>query len=96
MLPSSRHKGPKFYGSVTVGERGQVSIPAKARRDLKITPNTKLLVLSGPGKEALLFVKAESVTEFIANATARLSHMEQILKTNPLEASGEDGQQINP
>jgi len=75
-------KGPKLYGSVTVGERGQVAIPAEARRDLEITPNTKLLVFSGPNETALMFIKTDSVTEFIANATARLSHLEQMLKTD--------------
>lgn len=75
-------KGPKLYGSVTVGDRGQVAIPAEARRDLEITPNTKLLVFSGPNETALMFIKADSVTEFIANATARLSHLEQMLKTD--------------
>ncbi len=73
---------PKLYGAVTVGERGQVVIPAEARRDLEIQPNTKLLVFSGPRGKALMFVKADSVTEFIANATARLSHLEQMLKTD--------------
>jgi len=85
MLHHFGEKGPKLYGSVTVGERGQVAIPAEARRDLEITPNSKLLVFSGPNEMALMFVKADSVTEFITNATARLSHLEQMLKTDSTE-----------
>ena len=85
MLGHSRGKPPKLYGSVTVADRGQVVIPAEARRDLKIGPSTKLLVFSGPGKNGLMFVKAETVTEFIAQATARLSQFEQILKSSPAE-----------
>ncbi len=38
-------EGRKFYGSVTVGERGQIVIPAEARRDFNIKPGDKLLVL---------------------------------------------------
>ena len=75
-------KTPKFYGSVTVAERGQVVIPAEARRDLKIKPSTKLIVLSSPDKSGLMFVKAESITELIAHATAMLSNFEQVLKSN--------------
>jgi len=90
MLHRFKEKGPKLYGSVTVGERGQVAIPAEARRDLGITPNTKLLVFSGPNETALMFVKADSVTEFIANATARLSRLEQVLKTDAAEPSEGD------
>ncbi len=89
MLNDLSKKVPKFYGSVTVGERGQVAIPAEARRDLSITPAAKLLVFGGPEKGALILIKAESVTEFITNATTMLSNFEQMLKYSPVEMSGE-------
>jgi len=38
--PKRRH----FYGSITVSERGQVVIPAEARRDFDIEVGDKLLV----------------------------------------------------
>ena len=90
MLGPFDEGGPKLYGAVTVGERGQVAIPAEARRDLEIKPNTKLLVFSGPNEDALMFVKADSVTEFIARATAHISYLEQMLKTNFKEPSKGD------
>jgi AbrB family looped-hinge helix DNA binding protein len=37
-------EGKKFYGSVTVSERGQVVIPAEARKDFNIHSGDKLLV----------------------------------------------------
>ena len=37
-------EGKKFYGSVTVSERGQIVIPAGARKDFKIKTGDKLLV----------------------------------------------------
>ncbi|WP_407659511.1 AbrB/MazE/SpoVT family DNA-binding domain-containing protein [Lipingzhangella rawalii] len=37
-----------FYGAVTVSERGQIVIPAQARRDLGIDTGDKLLVLGDP------------------------------------------------
>lgn len=89
MLGHLRGKSPKLYGTVTVAERGQVVIPAEARRDLKIGPSTKLLVFSGPGKRGLMFVKAEAMTEFIAQATATLSHFEQALGSNASETTNE-------
>jgi AbrB family looped-hinge helix DNA binding protein len=52
-----------FYGAVTVGERGQVVIPAEARRDANITPGDKLLVFRhGPGCGVAL-VKLDSLHE---------------------------------
>lgn len=89
MLGHLRGKSPKLYGTVTVAERGQVVIPAEARRDLEIEPGTKLLVLSGPDKKGLMFVKAEAMTEFIAQATAMLSQVEQVLGSNTSETEEE-------
>ena len=41
-------EGNKFYGSVTVSERGQIVIPADARRDFGFAAGDKLLVFGGP------------------------------------------------
>jgi len=87
MLGRLRGKPPKLYGSVTVAERGQVVIPAEARRDLKMGPSTKLLVFSGPDKRGLMFVKAETMTEFITHATAMLSQFERILRSSPAKTT---------
>ena len=42
-----------FFGAVTVGERGQVVIPADARKRFDISPGDKLLIMSDPGKKSL-------------------------------------------
>lgn len=39
-------EGKKFYGSVTVSERGQIVIPADARKDFNIKTGDKLLVFA--------------------------------------------------
>ena len=55
-------RGRGFYGSVTVGARGQVALPAQARRDLGIEPGDKLLVLGDP-KQGLALVSVESLLQ---------------------------------
>jgi len=37
-------EGKRFYGSVTVSERGQIVIPIEARKDFNIKTGDKLLV----------------------------------------------------
>jgi AbrB family looped-hinge helix DNA binding protein len=37
-------EGKKFYGSVTVSERGQIVIPTSARKDFGIKTGDKLLI----------------------------------------------------
>ena len=71
----------KCYGATTIGERGQIVIPAEARKDYEITPSTKLLFFGSHGGIGLLITKAESVAEVIAKATKMLSGIEEALKT---------------
>jgi AbrB family looped-hinge helix DNA binding protein len=71
-----RLKDVKLYGSVTVGERGQVVIPSEARRDLDIKTNSKLLVFTGPHKSGLMFIKGDSVKELLSNVLSRIEDAE--------------------
>jgi len=79
---SLEERVPKFYGATTVGERGQVVVPAEARKDFQITPTTKLLVFGSLHAGGLIFTKAESVTEFMARATSMLTRLEEMLRAD--------------
>lgn len=70
---------PKFYGSTTIGERGQMVIPAEARKDFDITPSTKLLVFGSPNGGGLMVIKAEFVASFLAKATEMLRGLEKVV-----------------
>ncbi len=50
-------KGKHLFGLVTVGEKGQIVIPAKARRIFNIKPGDKLVVL-GDESQGLAILKA--------------------------------------
>ncbi|GAB4585740.1 AbrB/MazE/SpoVT family DNA-binding domain-containing protein [Nocardia sp. IFM 10818] len=50
--------GRGFYGAVTISERGQIVIPAQARRDHGIAAGDKLLVLGDP-EQGLALMKLE-------------------------------------
>jgi AbrB family looped-hinge helix DNA binding protein len=54
----------KMYGTTTMGERGQVVIPAQARKDLNLKPGDQLLVMARFGK-VLGLVKANELQGFI-------------------------------
>jgi AbrB family looped-hinge helix DNA binding protein len=76
------HMVPKFYGATTVGERGQVVIPAEARRDLGLTPATKLLVFGSHSKGGIMITKAESFAEFLTKAVDMMNRFEEMLKVD--------------
>ncbi len=55
-------KGKRFYGAITVSDRGQIVIPANARRDFNIQVGDKLLVL-GDLEQGLALIKASTLLE---------------------------------
>ncbi len=55
-------EGKRFYGAITVSERGQIVIPAEARRDFNIQVGDKLLVL-GDLEQGLALIQASLLLE---------------------------------
>jgi AbrB family looped-hinge helix DNA binding protein len=68
--------GSAFYGSVTVGERGQIVIPAEARQDLGVGAGDKLLVMKHPLNKGLMIFKIEAVREFLDEFASSLARIE--------------------
>jgi len=64
-------EGKRFYGAVTVSDRGQIVIPADARRDFNIQVGDKLLVL-GDLEQGLALIKASALLEKQPNFMAML------------------------
>ncbi len=50
----------RFYGTVTVSDRGQIAIPSQARRDFNIEVGEKLLVF-GDMEHGLALAKADDL-----------------------------------
>jgi AbrB family looped-hinge helix DNA binding protein len=74
------HYGPEgrvFYGSVTVGERGQVVIPAQARRDHDIASGQKLIVLGNADGIAMLSI--DTLLAVLGDSAELLTHLKRAL-----------------
>ncbi len=71
---------PKFYGAVVVGERGQIVIPAEARRDMEIAPGEKLIILGGFQGNGLMIIKTKSVLQLMNKAMEHMSLFERMIK----------------
>ena len=56
-------KGKHLFGMVTVGDKGQIVIPAKARKIFEISPGDQLVVLGDEG-QGLAIMKSESFLTF--------------------------------
>ena len=68
----------KFYGSTTMGARGQLVIPAQARKDLDLKPGDQLVVMGKLGK-VLGLIRSDQMQSFV----------EAIMKN--LEGTGMEG-----
>ena len=64
----------EFHSVVTIGERGQVVIPADIRKTRNIKSGDKLIVVSRPGGPIGL-IPAEEFNRFLAEATKVLSRI---------------------
>lgn len=55
------HHDMTFYGSATIGERGQLVIPAEARKSLSLNPGDRVLVIGHPGQKVMIIATSEHV-----------------------------------
>lgn len=70
----------KFFGSVTIGERGQIVIPADARGELKMKPGDKLLVFKSWMDGAFLVAKPEEFERHVQRMSHHASELQQKIK----------------
>lgn len=74
-----------FLGAVTVGERGQVVIPAQAREAYGIQGGDKLLVFHHPWKCGLMIVRVEDVHRMLQGAMKLVDEMETLAEKTAQE-----------
>ena len=76
-----RNREMHLFGTVKVGDRGQIVIPADARKDLDIKPGDLLLVMTGRNKRALTMVKADTMRELAEKIMQGLEAPEEKIET---------------
>lgn len=73
---------PKFrvFGSMVVSPRGQVVIPANARKELKIGAGDTLLACGAPHGEGLLLLKVDAVERILSVMSEQLDSIGRLVK----------------
>jgi len=69
----------EFYGATTVGAKGQVVIPAEARKAMNLKNGDKLLVF-GMGCDMVAFTKLSNVEKFASHLAGNLQTIRSIIK----------------
>jgi AbrB family looped-hinge helix DNA binding protein len=73
-------KKPTFYGSTTVGERGQIVLPARLRKDFEISKGDKLLVMADPHGSRINLVSPETMSKFLDKMSENINQMKSKIK----------------
>ena len=69
----------KFLGITTLGEKGQIVIPAEARAALKLAKGEKLIVMN-PHDNALMLIKASHFEAMATHFTKHLASVRKMMK----------------
>ena len=73
----------KVYGAVTVGERGQLVIPAQLRKALNIKSGDQLMVFAKLDKKVINLMPSQDLSRFLQRASKLISKLEsQVHKKN--------------
>jgi AbrB family looped-hinge helix DNA binding protein len=78
----------RCFGSMTVGPRGQVVIPANARRELGINTGDTILVFQAlMGQQGLLLLKADTVEQMLSMMSEGVAQLEKLVKEHTTKAA---------
>lgn len=73
------HHRKHFYGLTTLGEKGQVVIPAEAREALSLEKGEKLLVF-GLGKQVIALTKLNQIERILGHLENKLENLREVLR----------------
>lgn len=68
-----------FYGITTLGEKGQIVIPAEAREAMQLEKGEKLLVFSAGG-DMLAITKFTGLTQIAAHISTKITEIRKNLR----------------
>ncbi|MCR4323098.1 MAG: AbrB/MazE/SpoVT family DNA-binding domain-containing protein [Candidatus Azambacteria bacterium] len=78
-MKNTQSKKKHFFGTATIGEKGQVVVPAEARTAMKLKKGDKLLVF-GVGDDTVTLTKLARLEKFASHLEGRLTTIRRIIK----------------
>lgn len=78
----------RCFGTAVLGPRGQLVIPAEARKELGIDTGSKLLVFGHFGGRGLIFIKAEAAEEMLNVMSSRLDEVAKLVQESKAADAG--------
>jgi bifunctional DNA-binding transcriptional regulator/antitoxin component of YhaV-PrlF toxin-antitoxin module len=82
----------RCFGTAVLGPRGQLVIPAEARKELGVDTGNKLLVFGHFSGWGLVLVKVEAAEELLNVMSNRLDEFAKLVKENKTAGAGIEGE----
>jgi len=78
----------KLYGTATIGTKGQIVIPAKAREELGLQAGQELFVVGAGETKVLVLLPSESIEGFIQHLNLQIEQFDSFKQSakKPSEA----------
>jgi AbrB family looped-hinge helix DNA binding protein len=73
-------KEKKFYGSTTVGERGQIVLPSKLRTDFKLKKGDKLVVIGNADQCRIILINPDTMNKHLEEMSQRIDKMKATIQ----------------
>ena len=67
----------KVHGTATVGERGQIVIPADVRELLRIRPGERLIVMVEPERKTIGLMRTDDFNRFLGEAAKMIVRLKK-------------------
>jgi AbrB family looped-hinge helix DNA binding protein len=67
----------KVHGTATVGERGQIVIPAEVRELLRIRPGERLMVMVKPERKIIGLMRTDDFNRFLGEAAKMIARLKK-------------------
>jgi AbrB family looped-hinge helix DNA binding protein len=69
-----------FYGTATVGERGQIALPVKLRQEFNINKGDKLLVIGNPHHTNIMLINPETMNKYLEIMSENIDKIKSTIK----------------
>lgn len=73
------HPEGQFYGSVTIGEKGQIVIPQEVRKNMQLKKGDRLLIF-GMDEDMLAVAKLSHLEKFASHLSKKLKMINEAAK----------------
>ena len=80
----------EFFGSATIGERGQVVLPIELRKKMKLEAGEKVIVMGPEGESIVILLKADFLTHLLSKMEKGQNELKRYLMDNPLSIETKD------